>query len=116
MDVRDGRTKLFLDSDRAGFKVVHVTLTRTCDIGDAVGNPSNDEANTELFVDGTLRPDRYVARHHYVFDGGCAVFDLDFAGPGRTHLAGEVSLLLSFYRSDHLGEAIFEATGLHVTR
>ena len=116
MDVRDGRTKLFLDSDRAGFKVVDVTLSRSCDTGDAVNQPSSDEVNTELLVDGLLRQDRYIARHYYLFEGGCAVYDLDFVGPGRTNLAGEVSLMLTFYGKERLEEAIFEGTGLHITR
>jgi tRNA A-37 threonylcarbamoyl transferase component Bud32/membrane-associated phospholipid phosphatase len=116
MDVRDGRTRLFLDSDRAGFKVVDVTLTRSCDTSGAVERPSSDEVNTTVFVDQTLRQDRYLARHYYVFEGGCAVYNMDFSGQGRTQLADEARLALTFYGRDRLEEAIVEATGLRFRR
>jgi len=115
MDVRDGRTKMFLDSDRAGFKVVDVTLTRSCNTSGS-RQPSSDEVNTELFVDGILRQDRYIAKRYYVFEGGCVVYSLDFAGPGRTHLADEARLALSFFGRERLEEAIFEATDIHIFR
>jgi hypothetical protein len=99
MDVLSGRTRLFLDSDRAGFRAATVTLTEGCDVTGATRVPS-DEADTERFERVTLRQDRYSGTRYYVFEGGCATYDFDFSGVGRTALADEVSIAMSFVAKD----------------
>jgi tRNA A-37 threonylcarbamoyl transferase component Bud32/membrane-associated phospholipid phosphatase len=95
MDVVDGRTRLFLDSDRAGFHAVDVTLTESCDVAGATEVPT-DEPGTKRYERIALRQDRYAGSRHYVFDGGCVTYAFDFRGSGRTVLADEASLALSF--------------------
>lgn len=59
MDVVDGRTRLFLDSDRAGFHAVDVTLTESCDVEGATEVPT-DEPGTKRRERIALRQDRYA--------------------------------------------------------
>lgn len=95
MDIVDGRARLFLDSDRAGFHAVDVTLSRSCDLSGATEVPT-DEPGTRRFERIVLRQDRYAGSRYYAFTGGCVTYAFDFGGSGRTALADEVSLALSF--------------------
>jgi tRNA A-37 threonylcarbamoyl transferase component Bud32/membrane-associated phospholipid phosphatase len=101
MDVTDGRTRMFLDSDRAGFHVVDVTFTRSCDVAGATEVPT-DEPGTRRFERIVLRQDRYAGSRYYTFDGGCVTYAFDFRGRGRTVLAEETSVALSFLSRDEL--------------
>lgn len=94
-DVVDGRTRIFLDSDRAGFRAVRITFTRGCDLRGAT-EVLSDEPDTRRYERVTLRRDRFAGTRYYVFDGGCAAYDFDFAGVGRSALAEEVSVAMSF--------------------
>jgi tRNA A-37 threonylcarbamoyl transferase component Bud32 len=107
MDVVDGRTRLFLDSDRAGFHAVDVTLTDSCDVGGATEVPT-DEPGTQRFERIALRQDRYTGSRHYLFEGGCVTYAFDFRGPGRTVLADEVSLALGFLERSEIDRDIAE--------
>ncbi|HEV2754575.1 MAG TPA: phosphatase PAP2 family protein [Actinomycetota bacterium] len=95
MDVVDGRARLFLDSDRAGFHAVDVTLTRSCDLDGATEVPT-DEPGTRRYERVVLRQDRYAGSRYYVFEGGCVTYAFDFGGAGRTALADEASVALGF--------------------
>jgi tRNA A-37 threonylcarbamoyl transferase component Bud32/membrane-associated phospholipid phosphatase len=95
MDVVNGRSRLFLDSDRAGFQVVDVSLTESCDVTNATEVPT-DEPETRRYERIALRQNRYTGSRYYVFDGGCVTYAFDFLGEGRTVLADEVSVALSF--------------------
>ena len=103
MDVVDGRARMFLDSDRAGFHVVDVTLTASCDVAGATEVPT-DEPGTRRFERIVLRQDRYAGSRYYTFDGGCVTYAFDFRGHGRTVLAEETSVALSFLPRDEIRE------------
>jgi tRNA A-37 threonylcarbamoyl transferase component Bud32/membrane-associated phospholipid phosphatase len=105
MDVVNGRSRLFLDSDRAGFQVVDVTLTETCDVDGATEVPT-DEPGTQRFERIVLRQDRYAGARYYRFDGGCVTYEFDFHGPGRTVLADEASLVLGFITRDEINSLL----------
>ena len=113
LDVVDGRSRLFLDSDRAGFRAVNITLAPSCDTAGASENPT-DEPGTRLYERVFLREDRYSATRYYTFEGGCAIYEFELEGPGRAGLAQEASLAMSFLPRDTLEQEVFEKTGLEL--
>ena len=84
-----------MNSDRAGFEAVDITLTGDCQTSGATEVPS-DEPGTRRFERVSTLQDRYAGVRYYVFEGGCASYRFDFEGVGRTALAEEVSLAFSF--------------------
>jgi tRNA A-37 threonylcarbamoyl transferase component Bud32/membrane-associated phospholipid phosphatase len=100
LEVRDGQSRLIMNSDRAGFEAVDITLTGDCQTSGATEVPS-DEPGTRRFERISTLQDRYTGVRYYVFEGGCASYHFDFEGVGRSALAEEVSLAFSFRdRSD----------------
>jgi tRNA A-37 threonylcarbamoyl transferase component Bud32/membrane-associated phospholipid phosphatase len=93
--VRDGRSEFTLESDRAVGSPIEVVLTASCDPERATRVPS-DELRTDRYerID-TLR-DAYRGTRFYLFEGGCVTYGFDFVGEGRTALAEQASLILSF--------------------
>ena len=111
MDIVDGRTRIFFDSDRAGFRAVNVTFTAACSTGGTTEIIVNDEPGTRRFERVLLRADRYVGSRIYTFEGGCVRYDFDLTGPGRTVLADEVSTALTFVDRDEMGKKLERMTG-----
>ena len=112
MDVSDDRTRMFFDSDRAGFRAVDVTFTAQCYTTGATQLVPNDEQNTERFERVVLRADRYVGSRYYLYEGGCTRYDFDLSGPGRTALADEIAIALTFIPRSVLAAAAEEETGV----
>ena len=113
LDIVDGRARMFLDSDRAGFHAVDVRLARSCDLDGATEVPT-DEPGTRRYERVTIRPNRYVGARHYVFGGGCVTYEFDLSGPGRTALAEEATLALSFYPREEGDKILKELTGMEI--
>jgi membrane-associated phospholipid phosphatase len=113
LEVRDGESKLSLDSDRAGVRAVNATLTRDCDTTGATEVPT-DEPGTRRFERITTLEDRYSGLRYYVFEGGCAIYGFDFSGAGRTALAEEVTIALGFVSRDAIADRLFEETGFEL--
>lgn len=115
-DVVDGRSRLFLDSDRAGFRAVNITLAPSCNIAGAteVTAENNDEPRTRRYERPFIRSSRLTGARYYVFDGGCAIYDFDLEGQTAAGLAGEVSSIMSFVPRRELSELLFEQTGLRL--
>ncbi|HJR44624.1 MAG TPA: phosphatase PAP2 family protein [Actinomycetota bacterium] len=111
MDVSDGRTRMFFDSDRAGFRAVDLTFTASCDTTGATEVLLNDEPGTKRFERVILRADRYVGSRYYTLAGGCVRYDFDLTGPGRTTLADEISTALTFVEKAPLVEVLERRTG-----
>jgi hypothetical protein len=75
-----GTFRFWLSSDRAGHQAVEVTLTATCDVGDAIEvPPAPDEAGTRRYEDPLALEPRLVADRYYTFPGGCARYAFRFA-------------------------------------
>ena len=110
LEVRDGMSRMTLDSDRAGIEAAEVTLTRECDLSDATEVPS-DEPGARRFEEIVTLENRYSGFRYYLFGGGCATYGFNFSGGGRTSLAEEVTLALGFLQRDHLEEKYAEDTG-----
>ena len=111
MDVTDRGTVMFLDSDRAGFRAVDVTFSAECDTSGATEIAVNDEPGTRRFERVVLRKDRYVGSRFYTFEGGCARYEFDLTGPGRTSLADEISTALTFVRLEPMNDYLVRHTG-----
>lgn len=94
--VQSGRTRFWLDSDRAGIHAVEVELTRTCDTSEGVPTPPGpDELNMEVFFVPGLRPS-FTATRFAEFEGGCVTYRYRFAGDASPSLTAEAEDALSF--------------------
>ena len=112
-DIRDGRTKLYLASDRAGADAVAATLTRSCDTSSATPVPS-DEPATLRFEEINTLSGAYSGKRYYTYAGGCVTYEFDFTGQGRTALAEEAALALGFVPRHEVAENFEEYTGLEL--
>ena len=113
LDVVDGRSRMFLDSDRAGFRAIDVTLASKCNTEGAT-EVITDEPGTRRYELVFPRDDRYLGSRFYVFEGGCVVYNFDLVGPGRAALAEEASVALSFFSRAELSDRVFEETGFEI--
>ena len=110
MDVRDGRTRLLLSSDRVGPHALEVTLAAACDTSRATEVPS-DEPGARQYEQIEDIANRYSGVRYYVFEGGCATYRFDFSGRGRTVLGREASLALGFVEREVVARKIKASTG-----
>ena len=110
LDVRDGISRLYLSSDRAGVDAVVATMTEGCTTVNATPVPS-DEPGTTQYEEVDELSGAYAGRRTYVFEGGCVTYDFDFEGEGRTALAHEAALALSFVPRSEIEEEYLEESG-----
>jgi hypothetical protein len=112
LSARNGKAFFFLNSDRAGFRSVEVTLTKSCDTALATHVPS-DEPGTDRYERTTtdIFPS-YTGTRFYLFEGGCAAYRFRFGGAGGAVLANDVSVGLGFFPRSELNESFTEKTGL----
>lgn len=118
LEVRDGRSRFTLESDRAGGRVLgplhvalEVTLTRGCDVAGASEVPSDELAARQYRRVLSLRP--YSGHTYYVFAGGCVTYDFDFRGPAGASLATEITSALSLVPRQEIEEDL-EAEGFEL--
>jgi tRNA A-37 threonylcarbamoyl transferase component Bud32/membrane-associated phospholipid phosphatase len=113
LDVIDGRSRIFLDSDRAGFRAVNVTLSASCNVAGA-SEVQTDEPGTRRYERVFPREDLFSGERYYVFDGGCATYEFELTGEGRAGLTAEAAVAMSFLSREALEEELFEETGLRL--
>ncbi len=84
LDVRNGISRFWLDSDRDGTKAIEVRLEESCDTAGATEIASDREHMHRLERVRQVSP-TYSGERHYVFRGGCLsiVFRLDGDSPGE---------------------------------
>jgi hypothetical protein len=110
-DIESGRSRFWLDSDRAGSQAVTVTLSATCDTSGAREIPS-DWPDARRFVRPlTLRP-QFTALNYYTFPGGCATYSFKFAAGKSPLLAIPVDSAVAFTRRARLVEFVRSTEGL----
>jgi len=96
--IRSGRSVFWLDSDRAGFHAVTVTLAPSCNVFGAVRVPIEpDEAGTARYEDPRAIPPSFSAYRYYVFPGGCVTYRFAFARGATFAQAVEATQALSFF-------------------
>ena len=104
IDIRTGRTRFNLDSDRAGISAVQVTLVEHCDTSKATEIPT-DELGTRRFEQVEVVTPGFAGTRFYTFRGGCVTYRFRFQEEGRV-LVNEASLALSFVPRESLAEEV----------
>ena len=95
--IRNGRAEFWLDSDRAGFGAVRVSLTPTCDVSKAVEvPPETTEPRVRRYEEPTALPPAFSGNRYYLFPGGCVTYRFAFARGGSFTQVVEVTQALSF--------------------
>ena len=81
LDVESGRTRFWLNSDRAGVRAVEVELTARCDVSRATRIRSEEEGVRRYRSLRSISP-RFEGTTYDVFAGGCVAYRFAFAkGP-----------------------------------
>jgi hypothetical protein len=112
-DVRSGNARFWLASDRAGFRAVEVSLTRSCrTIGaiDMTASTQESGVREELVRTYDLHP--YTADRYFLFPGGCVTYRYRFAAGASTTLALEADQAITFGLRSTLVERVEEDFGL----
>jgi hypothetical protein len=95
-DIRDGQTRLWLDSTIAGIHAVEVDLQASCEVGEAVEvPPAPDEVGMRPYVRSDLPPG-FSGVRYLLFEGGCVAYRYHFTGSAPPTLALEAEEALSF--------------------
>lgn len=111
-NIESGRAEFWLYSDRAGERAVTVTLTRACDVDDAVEvPPESDELGTRRYEEPRSLPPVFTGNRYYVFPGGCITYRFAFGRGGSFSLAVEATAALGFFSREEGVEAL-EREGL----
>ena len=101
---QDG-TVVRLDSDRAGDGAAVLRFAEECDLGEAISVPGNLEGAERFeFIERVTRGFR--ASRYYVFAGGCAWWDFDFAIGATSALSVELGDYLDLLTRDSINEGI----------
>jgi hypothetical protein len=96
-DIRSGRARFWLESDRAGVRAIEVELTRTCDVSGLDEAPNaGGELDVRVYVEPlTFQP--YAANRYFTFTGGCAIYRYRFTPTDEwPNLALEANDALTF--------------------
>ena len=95
-DVSNGEARFWLDSDRAGFRAVEVSLRASCDTAGAVEEqPAPDEAGTQVFVRPDSLTPAFRGERFLLFRGGCIAYAFRFTSGASSTLAIEAIEALS---------------------
>lgn len=101
---QDGMVVRF-DSDRAGDDAAIFHFTETCDIGDAVSSPSEQEGAERFEHVDRIEP-AFRAQRYYVFEGGCIWWEFDFDADATAALAIDLGDRLQTITRDALNEIV----------
>ena len=114
-EIENGSASFWLDSDRAGFQAVRVSLTETCDVSEAIEvSPGLDETGTRRFEEPISLPPRFAANRYYLFEGGCVTYRFAFNPNASPALAVDIDDALSFRPRLPLVERMRETVGLEL--
>jgi hypothetical protein len=114
LEIRRGRTRFDLGSDRAGDHAVQVTLTppEKCDVADAEAVPSG-AVGARRFE----RPERLEglrSTRYDLFEGGCVTYRFAFEEDAPTGVVFEADQALGFQDRGALVEEVDDRTGLRL--
>ena len=94
-DITNGRTRFWLDSDRAGNRAVTVTLTSRCDTSGAIRIPSDQPGAQRYERPLSLQP-RFALVRMYTFAGGCITYQFSFIAGAAPSLAIPIDTAIAF--------------------
>jgi hypothetical protein len=102
LQIKSGHTRIGLGvgADN-GTSIVVVGLVPSCDTGDAVEVPS-DEQRARRFEDVADVVDGYRGVSYYLFDGGCVTVDFNVSGDRWSALVNDASAAITLERRDTL--------------
>jgi len=112
-EVRSGRSRFWLNSDRAGIHAVEVELTERCSVaGMSNVTASSRELGVLVYLEPiTFRP--YTADRVFVFHGGCVTYRYRFGDAEHAPiLASEADEALTFVRRSVLVDLAQSDLGL----
>jgi hypothetical protein len=111
-EVRSGNARFWLESDRAGFHAVEVSLTSSCrTIGAVDMTSSTQEVGVQEFVRVyDLHP--FTADRYFLFTGGCVTYRYRFAAGASSTLALEADQAITFDLRSSLVERVEDEFGL----
>jgi hypothetical protein len=95
MNARSGRTQIALDFGRDSDKAAKITLTRSCDPGDAAARTS-DRSGAQRYDRTHDTPSGYRGARYYLFRGGCVVYEFDLRGGSGTQAVATIARALDF--------------------
>ena len=114
LQVRDGSTRLEIRSTWGRERLLDVTLTRTCKIGQAM-DATSELKGAKRYDTADLRQGRYTETRFYVFSGGCIRYDFDLpmlADDSASVVANTVASGLDFVRRQTIADHYHADTGL----
>ena len=94
-DIRNGQTRFWLNSDRAGNRAVTVTLTAQCDTSGAIRIPS-DQPGAERFDRPLSLQPRFTLVRMYTFAGGCVTYQFSFVSGAAPSLGIPIDTAVAF--------------------
>jgi hypothetical protein len=111
-DVDDTSARFWLDSDRAGYHAVEVSLTSSCRVAGAldVTNSTAEAGVREYLREFFLDP--YRANRYFLFPGGCVTYRYRFGGEAEPVLSLEADEALTFGLRARVVQKVQEDLGL----
>lgn len=112
-EVRDGLSRFWLNSDRAGFHAVEVSLTQGCSVEGLVNvTAASGELGVQVFFEPlTFSP--FTADRYFVFAGGCVTYRYRFGDADQAPtLAFEVDKALTFVSRSLLVDLVEDELGM----
>jgi hypothetical protein len=110
--VRNGRVRFSLDSDRVGARAVQVFFQQFCTLGKVTRVPSDHPGTRRYQEVISIEPGRrYQGAVHYLFQGGCVTYRLDFRSDEQARPLGEALLALGFVPRDALRQTLDDFSG-----
>jgi hypothetical protein len=111
--VQSGRTRFWLDSDRAGIHAVEVDLTHSCDLSRSVEVPPGPTENgLRVYQEPTSLPPHLSGTRSIVFRGGCITYRYDFSTGAPSTLLLEAIGALGTIPRDVMVRVANRAVGL----
>jgi tRNA A-37 threonylcarbamoyl transferase component Bud32/membrane-associated phospholipid phosphatase len=113
INVRQDRTRFWLDSDEGGARAVEVSLLPPdeCAVDGATEVPS-DQVGMQRFEQPEQLPPELRSVRSYIFDGGCVTYRFAFHGAASASLMFDVDTALDFEPRSALVDEVDRDTGL----
>jgi hypothetical protein len=110
VDVDDGSSRFWLDSDRHGLRALEVELTDACRTAGSTEIPSERDGMRRFERVEQVTP-QYVGARFYVFDGGCITVRFHVTGGDRAEPLGLASQGLGVISRDDVRAHVRDQTG-----
>jgi hypothetical protein len=96
--IKDGLSRYWLDSDRAGVHAAEIELTRTCDTSGAVVIPAAPGESVTILEKPLSLPPSFASVRFLQFPGGCVAERFKFSGAAPATTSLEVEQAVSFVK------------------